>query len=192
MSKNRVEAFTDAVVAIIMTIMVLELKAPEGSKFSDLIPLQSTFLAYILSFFLIGVTWNNHHHMFQIADKINGRVLLANTSFMFVMSFMPFATSWVGEHYDKFAPAFLYGFIFLLFNIMYIVLTYELIRANGPESNLAKAIKGDKKNWISLSFSIGGLLSAFIRPELVLFFCFMVPLIWLRPNRLIENFYQDK
>ncbi|WP_409022266.1 TMEM175 family protein [Dellaglioa sp. P0083] len=192
MSKGRVEAFTDAVVAIIMTIMVLELKAPEGDTFSDLIPLQSTFLAYVLSFFLIGVTWNNHHHMFQLADKINGRVLIVNTGFMFVMSFMPFATSWVGEHYNKFAPAFLYGLVFLLFNIMYVVLTNELLRANGPESNLAKAIKNDNKTWVSLSFSLIGLMSVFIKPELVLIFCLIVPSIWFIPNRLIENFYKDK
>lgn len=190
MTKGRIEAFTDAVIAIIMTILVLEIKAPETASLSGIFDLRHKLFAYILSFLLLAVTWNNHHHMFQIAEKINGKVLWGNTFMLFWMSLIPIATAWVGEHLYSFAPEMTYGVIFLMFNFGYSVLTHVLIEANGPDSKIYQTLKGDKKIYVSITLNLLALVAGFFQPILVIIGCFTIPFIWFVPNKRIERLYQ--
>ena len=162
MVKGRLEAFSDGVIAIIITIMVLELKVPHGANFAALVPLFPIFLSYVLSFIYIAIYWNNHHHLLQAVRHVNGRILWANVHLLFWLSLIPFVTAWMGENYFGAAPVALYGVVLLLNAIAYLVLTTTLIAYHGKDSELAIAIGRDFKGKISLVFYLVGILLSFV------------------------------
>lgn len=193
MSKNRLEAFTDAVIAIIMTILVLELHEPNGDTWFALGELSHKFFIYIVSFFSLAIYWNNHHHMFQVVRKINGRVLWANGFLIFSLSLFPFVTSWISEYINSWAPEATYGLVVLLANAAYLVLSKELSAVN-PKENLAKTLFNNyKKSYISISLNILGLLLGWlIAPVAVLLVNVIILLIWLIPDKAIESHYKEQ
>ncbi|MCD2421451.1 TMEM175 family protein [Niabella pedocola] len=192
MTKSRLEAFSDGVLAIIITIMVLELKMPEGESEQDLkalIPLIPTFLSYILSFIYVGIYWNNHHHMFHLVDKINGAVLWKNLNLLFWLSLVPFTTAWMDKHYDKPIPVALYGFVLLMAGIAYVILQKELIKIGGPDCKLAKAVGTDAKGNASWILYLAGISGSFISPWIGIGIYALVAIIWFIPDKRIERFY---
>ncbi|MEO6836790.1 MAG: TMEM175 family protein [Ginsengibacter sp.] len=188
MSKGRLEAFSDGVFAILITIMVLELHAPEGNTFEALKPLLPKFISYVLSFAYIGIYWNNHHHMFQAAKLVNGRILWLNTLLLFFISLVSFATAWMGENnFGSSAPVALYGIILLMCAISYTLLLFELIRLHGKDSLLATSIGTDSKGKISVIFYILGILVSFYDPSISVGLYFIVAIIWFIPDSRIEK-----
>jgi uncharacterized membrane protein len=187
MHKGRLEAFSDGVIAIIITIMVLELKVPHGGELEDLRPLLPTFVSYVLSFVYIGIYWNNHHHMLQAAQKVSGGILWANNHLLFWLSLIPFSTAWVGEHEFSRWPVALYGLNLLMCAIAYTILSRALIKHHGANSVLAKATGGDVKGRLSLVFYVAGIALTFVHPWLS-YGCFIgVAVMWLIPDRRIET-----
>lgn len=168
MGKGRLEAFTDGVVAIIITIMVLELKAPDGTDYASIMAKLPVFLAYALSFANVGIFWNNHHHMLHATDKINGLVLWANLFLLFWMSLMPFTIRWMDETNFAPAPTAAYGVVLALTSIAYVLLEYSIISCNGPQSKLAAAVGHDKKALASLLVYVVAVPAAFVRPALAI------------------------
>lgn len=187
MSKTRIEAFSDGVLAIILTIMVLELKIPHGTEISAITKLIPPFLSYVLSFIYIGIYWNNHHHLLQAAECVNGRILWANLHLLFWLSLIPFVTGWTGENGAAPWPVAFYGFVLLCAGIAYYLLSQELIRQHGKDSTLAKAIGGDFKGIISLVIYAVGIGVAFFQPWVSLAVYVLVAFIWLLPDRRIEK-----
>lgn len=188
MNKGRIEAFSDGVIAIIITIMVLELKIPhEKSNFSDLLGLLPVFLSYILSFIYIGIYWNNHHHLFTVVNKINGSVLWANLHLLFWLSVIPFATGWMGENHFAPAPMALYGFVLFMNAIAYSILSNLLIKHHGTDSLLAKAMGKGFKGKISVACYITSIPCAFISVWISGGLFILVALLWLMPDKRIEN-----
>jgi len=183
MHKGRLEAFSDGVIAIIITIMVLELRPPEGATFHDLLPLWPKFLSYALSFVYVGIYWNNHHHMFQSVQKINGKVLWANMHLLFWLSTIPFVTAWLGESGAAAAPASAYGIVLLLDAIAYTILVAALIDVHGRDSHFAKAIGSDLKGKISIVIYIVGLATAFVAPTIACILYAAVACIWFVPDK---------
>jgi uncharacterized membrane protein len=193
MTKNRMEAFSDGVLAIIITIMVLELKVPHGDALSDIIKLLPVFLSYVLSFVYIGIYWNNHHHMLHTIGKINGGILWANLHLLFWLSLLPFTTGWMGENHFTRGPVFLYGVNLLACAIAYFILQGMLIRQQGADSLLAKALGSDIKGKISPVFYVLGLATTwFYTPAFGLALFTIVALIWLVPDRRIERALADE
>ncbi len=190
MGKNRLEAFSDGVLAIIITIMVLELRAPEGEGIAALRPLLPVFLSYALSFVYIGIYWNNHHHMLHTVHRVTGPVLWANLHLLFWLSLVPFATSWVGEHYSSESTA-LYGVVLLMAAVSYYLLQLAIIAADGRSSVLKKAIGGDWKGKMSPILYALALPLAFWRPSVATTLYVVVALIWLIPDRRIEGALRD-
>jgi uncharacterized membrane protein len=188
-SKSRLEAFTDAVIAIIMTLLVLELHAPEEDTFSGLLKLDYKFLIYVVSFVSLAIYWNNHHHMLQVTKKVNGRVLWANNFLIFTLSLFPFVTAWMGDHLFAFAPAVTYGIVVLLADVAYYLLAKELIRANGENSDLATLFKKYWKSFVSIGMNVMGILASFIAPILVLVFYIAVLIMWVIPEKRVEKHY---
>ena len=187
MNKNRLEAFSDGVIAIIITIMVLELKVPQGASLNDLGPLAPVCLSYILSFVNVGLYWNNHHHLFRVVDRINGKVLWANTHLLFWLSLMPFATGWMGEnHFAQWAVIF-YTFVLLMSGIAYYILVRSLLPLHSKDSALVRAIGNDFKGKISVVIYITAIATAFIHPYIGLGLNLVVLGIWLIPDRRIEH-----
>ena len=188
MNKNRLEAFSDGVMAIIVTIMVLELKVPESSEWKDLFHLYPKLLSYILSFCMVLIYWNNHHHLFHSIQKVNGNVLLANGFLLFMLSLQPFATAWMGEtHFDR-NPVIFMATILLLSGVAYSILVRSLISANGgSDSALAKAIGNDKKGNMSLVGYTLSIITAFWLPVISITIFFALALIWLIPDKRIEK-----
>jgi uncharacterized membrane protein len=187
MEKGRLEAFSDGVIAIIITIMVLELKVPHGDGFAALRPLIPVFLSYVLSFLYIGIYWNNHHHLLQAAHRVNGRVLWANLHLLFWLSLFPFATGWVGENHFAALPVALYGLVLLCAAIAYFILTRTLISLHGQDSVLAIAMAEDFKDRVSLvSYGIAILL-AFVNPWIACGIYILMAVLWLIPDRRIER-----
>ncbi len=186
MTKGRLEAFSDGVVAIIITIMVLELRAPHGDGWRDLRPLFPGFLAYALSFVNIGIYWNNHHHMLHTADRINGKILWANLHLLFWMSLVPFATGWMGENHFAPLPTALYGAVLQLSGIAYVVLERLIIADQGPRSKLAAAVGKEVKGWTSAALYAIAIPLAFVREELAQALYVVVAIMWLVPDRRIE------
>jgi uncharacterized membrane protein len=187
MTRSRLEAFSDAVIAIIITIMVLELRPPEGTDWADLDELSATFFAYLLSFVNLGIYWNNHHHMMQLVDRISGGILWANLHLLFWLSLFPFATAWMGEHDFARTPVILYGIVSILAAIAYYILQLTIIRVQGQESKLAAAIGGDVKGKISPVLYLAGIAAAGVGTWISLSFFVLVILIWLVPDRRIES-----
>ncbi len=187
MGKGRLEAFSDGVIAIIITIMVLELKVPHGADFAALRPLFPVFLNYALSFIYLGIYWNNHHHLFQAARQVNGAVLWANLHLLFWLSLIPFVTAWTGENNFAALPVALYGIVLLSAAIAYFILSRTLISHHGQESTLAIAIGRDFKGKVSLGIYTLGVLLAFVNSEVAFLLYVLVAIIWLIPDRRIEK-----
>lgn len=187
MNKNRLEAFSDGVLAIIITIMVLELKVPHGEAFADLRPLAPIFLSYVLSFIYVGIYWSNHHHMFQLVKTVNGRVLWANAHLLFWLSLVPFVTAWSGENHFAAVPVALYGGALLMASIAYYILTRALIAAHGRDSILHRAVGRDIKGVISTVLYIVAIPLALYWTYAALALYILVALIWLIPDRRVER-----
>lgn len=187
MNKSRIEAFSDGVMAIIITIMILEIKAPEHANIGSLLPLIPVFLSYVLSFIYVGIYWNNHHHMFQVVKKIDGSVLWFNTMLLFWLSLIPFATSWIGGQSFSSVPMACYGFILLMCALSYTLLQNKIIKLEGKDSILHHAVEKDKKGKISLVCYTSAILLAFISPVISGILYIYVALMWIVPDKRIEN-----
>jgi uncharacterized membrane protein len=187
MNKTRLEAFSDGVIAIIITIMVLELKVPHGESFSDLLPLIPVFVSYVLSFIFIGIYWNNHHHLMQAVQKVGGGVLWANLHLLFWLSVIPFVTAWMGENHFAQGPIALYGMVLLACGIAFTILTRVLIAHHGPDSTLAHAVGKDSKGKISVLVYALAIPLAFFESWMSLALYILVAAMWLVPDRRIEK-----
>lgn len=187
MRKGRLEAFTDGVLAIIITIMVLELKVPHGGQFEDLAPLLPVFGSYVLSFIYLAIYWNNHHHMMQTVHHVSGAILWANMHLLFWLSLIPFVTGWMGENHFTEASVFLYGFILLASAIAYFILQKLIIKNHGKESILAKALGKDIKGKISPILYIIGIILSFYNIFISGGMYILVAIIWLIPDSRIEK-----
>jgi uncharacterized membrane protein len=187
MSKGRVEAFSDGVIAIIITIMVLEMKVPHGKEISTLRPLLPTFLSYVLSFVYVGIYWNNHHHMLHAANRVTGPVLWANLHLLFWLSLFPFATGWMGENHFAAAPSALYGAVLFMAAVAYWVLQQTLIAVEGPGSILSKAVGTDWKGKLSPIIYIVAIVATLWTPWISQGLYVLVALLWLIPDRRIEH-----
>jgi uncharacterized membrane protein len=187
MSKGRLEAFSDGVIAIIITIMVLELKVPHGGGVEDLEPLLPVFLSYVLSFAYVGIYWNNHHHLLHACTTVTGGMLWANLHLLFWLSLLPFATAWMGENHFAPAPTALYGVVLLLAAIAYVILQRSIIRAQGPDSILQKAIGQDWKGKVSPALYLTGIVVALFSPMVADAMFVIAALLWLIPDRRIEK-----
>ena len=187
MSTGRLEAFSDGVIAIIITIMVLELKVPRGSTFSALTPLLPTLLSYVLSFVYVGIYWNNHHHMFQVTENVTGGILWANLHLLFWLSLTPFVTGWMGENHFAPVPTALYGVVLLMCAIAYLILQWAILAAPGGNPTLAAALGRDVKGRLSLVLYVAGISLCFLNRWLGFSMYVAVALIWLIPDRRIER-----
>ncbi|HEX6901182.1 MAG TPA: TMEM175 family protein [Thermoanaerobaculia bacterium] len=187
MGKSRLEAFSDGVLAIIITIMVLELKVPHGDGLDVLAPLVPVFLSYVLSFVYVGIYWNNHHHMLHTCHRVTGPILWANLHLLFWLSLIPFVTGWMGENHFAALPSALYGVVLLMAAIAYWILQRLIIASEGPESLLKRAVGGDWKGKISPLFYIAAIVAAFWTQWIAQVFYVLVALIWLIPDRRIEK-----
>ena len=187
MSKGRMEAFSDGVMAIIITIMVLELSAPRSADFSALLPLVPAFLSYVMSFVYLGIYWNNHHHLLQAIKHVDGRVLWANMHLLFWLSLVPFATAWMGENEFAARPVALYGAVLLCAAAAYFLLTRALLSLHGKDSVLAAALGRDFKGKVSIVIYLVAIPIAFMNSRLSCALYVLVAVIWLVPDRRIEK-----
>ncbi|MEW6209610.1 MAG: TMEM175 family protein [Acidobacteriota bacterium] len=192
MSKGRMEAFSDGVLAIIITIMVLEMKVPHGVDLAALRPLIPVFLSYALSFIFLGIYWNNHHHLLQAVRRVNGRILWANLHLLFWLSLVPFATNWMGENRFAPLPVALYGAVLLLAAIAYFILTRALISHHGADSAIAVALGRDFKGKISIVFYVAAIPLSFVNSRLALALYILVAVMWLIPDRRIEKILEER
>ena len=188
MEKNRLEAFSDGVLAIVITIMVLELKVPHGDTPGALLPLVPVFLSYVLSFVYIGIYWNNHHHMMRHRDSVNGAILWANLHLLFWLSLLPFTTGWMGENHFARVPTALYGVNLLVCAVAYFILQGCLVRHQGRDGLLAEALGRDLKGKVSPALYVTGIAAAwFAAPWIGLMMFVAVALMWLVPDRRMER-----
>ena len=187
MTKSRLEAFSDGVIAILITIMILELKAPKGTGWDALDPVIPGLLAYVLSFVNLGIYWANHHHMLHMTDRINGRILWANLHLLFWLSLIPFATSWLAEEHNATVPTVVYGGILFLAGLAYTVLSNSIIKAQGPDSKLKAAIGADLKGRASVGVYALAIALAFVAPWVADVLIALVALMWLVPDSRIES-----
>ncbi len=189
MNKNRLEAFSDGVLAIIVTIMVLEMKAPFGAEWDDLLELIPKFLSYLFSFIMVWIYWNNHHHLFQTVKKVNGEVLLANGFLLFSLSLLPFVTAWMGENHFARNPVILMAAVLLLSGIAFTILTFTLIKLHGKDSVLGKAMDSDKnrKGKISTLSYVVSIPFAYIHPLISCGIFGFVAFMWLIPDKRMEK-----
>ena len=192
MGKSRLEAFSDGVIAIIITIMVLEMKAPHGEQFAALAPVVPAFLSYVLSFVYVGIYWNNHHHMFQAARRVSGGVLWANLHLLFWLSLLPFATAWMGENHFAALPTAGYGVVLLMAAVAYALLQQRLVAIEGPQSLLRRALGADWKGRASPLLYLLGIAASFALPALAQALYAFVALMWLVPDRRIERMVDDE
>jgi uncharacterized membrane protein len=187
MKTNRLEAFSDGVLAIIITIMVLERKVPEGTEISVLLPLLPVFLSYLLSFVYIGIYWNNHHHLLHTTDKVNGNILWANMHLLFWLSLVPFTTGWMGKNHFEPIPCALYGFVLLMAGFAYWLLQQTIINAMGKNSVLAKAIGKDYKGKTSVLLYAAAIPLSFLHVAFAAAIYVGIALLWLVPDKRIES-----
>jgi uncharacterized membrane protein len=187
MGRDRLTAFSDGVIAIIITIMVLELKVPHGADWSALASLVPVFLSYVLSFVYVAIYWNNHHHLFHTVTRVDGLILWANMHLLFWLSLTPFATGWMGENNFAPLPTAVYGVALLMPALAYYLLQKAITRTHGMASTLARALGSDIKGKISLLFYIGAILLALVSPWISVALYTLVALIWLIPDRRIEH-----
>ncbi len=186
MSKGRLEAFSDGVIAILITIMVLELHVPLSPKLSALRPLVPVFLSYVLSFVNLGIYWNNHHHLLQATERINGRILWANLTLLFWLSLFPFTTAWMGENHFAAVPTALYGVVALLAGVSYYVLEMAIVAEHGRDSSLARAVGNDRKGRLSVVIYLAAIPLAFVNHWIALGLYVVVAVMWFVPDRRIE------
>src|SRR6204780_5128856 len=191
MGKSRLEAFSDGVIAILITIMVLELKVPEGAQFRSLIPVIPLFLNYALSFIYLGIYWNNHHHLLHACERVTGAVLWANLHLLFWLSLIPVTTAWMSENHGDAAPSALYGADLLMAAIAYFILEQSIIALQGPESLLKRAIGRDWKGKSSPLLYLAGIVAAFRSPAVSQAIYVLVALLWLVPDRRIESVFSS-
>ena len=187
MHKGRLEAFSDGVLAIVITIMVLELKVPHGEDLASLEPLFPVFLSYLLSFVYVGIYWNNHHHLFQAAKHVSGAILWANLHLLFWLSLFPFVTGWVGENHFAPIPVAIYGVVLIMAGVAYYILSRVLLIGHGPESTLAKAIGSDLKGKTPVVIYAAGIPLAYYFPWFAMGVYAIVAILWLVPDRRIEK-----
>jgi len=187
MGKSRLEAFSDGVIAIIITIMVLELKVPHGADLDALKPLLPNFLSYVLSFIYVGIYWNNHHHLLHAATRVSGTILWANLNLLFWLSLFPFATAWMGENHFASLPSAAYGFVLLMAAISYSLLQHYLISAEGGASVLQRAVGADWKGKVSPLLYIVAIGASFSAHWVAQFIYVLVALMWLVPDKRIER-----
>lgn len=191
MSRARLEAFSDGVIAILITIMVLELRVPEGADFAALRTLTPVILSYVLSFVFLGIYWNNHHHLLQAAKRVNGRVLWANLHLLFWLSLVPFVTRWMGEHSSGEWPVALYGAVLWMSGLAYYILTQTLVRLHGTDSMIATALGRRVKEVTSLMAYAVAIVFAFINTSISLGLYVLVAILWLIPDTRIEKALGD-
>lgn len=187
MNKNRLEAFSDGVLAIVITIMVLEIKVPHGDQWEHLQPLIPVFLSYVLSFIYIGIYWNNHHHMLHTVTKVNGKLLWANLHLLFWLSLIPFTTGWMGENHFAALPTAVYGMILLMSAIAYFILQRIILQSQGENSILAKAVGKDLKGKLSPILYLLAIGVSWVNPVISGAIYVLVALMWLMPNLRIEK-----
>ncbi|HZU42068.1 MAG TPA: TMEM175 family protein [Terriglobales bacterium] len=187
MNKSRMEAFSDGVLAVIITIMVLEMKSPKGMTVAALVPVIPVFLSYILSFIYIGIYWNNHHHLLHATQRVNGATLWANLHLLFWLSLVPFTTAWMGENHFAAWPVAVYGLVMLLAGVAYFILARALIHLHGHGSTLATSIGSDRKGKISIALYAVGIPLSFVQRWIAGACYVMVAIMWLVPDRRIEK-----
>jgi uncharacterized membrane protein len=187
MGKGRLEAFSDGVIAIIITIMVLELKVPRGATADALLPLIPAFLSYVLSFIYVGIYWNNHHHLLHTCERVNGAILWANLHLLFWLSLFPITTAWIGENHLAAQPSALYGAVLLMAAVAYWMLQAAIIGSQGPDSLLKKAVRGDWKGKASQVLYLLGIIAAFRAAWMAQVLYLLAALLWLVPDRRIER-----
>jgi len=187
MGKGRLEAFSDGVIAVIITIMVLELKVPHGSELAELQPLLPVFLSYVLSFVYVGIYWSNHHHLMHTIDHVSGGVLWANLHLLFWLSLIPFTTGWMGENHFSAVPLALYGFVLLMCAFAWWLLQNRLVHTHGKKSTLAAAVGRDLKGKLSPALYLVGIVSAFFNEYFSEAMYVLVALMWLIPDRRFEK-----
>src|SRR5246127_3478032 len=187
MTKGRLEAFSDGVIAIIITIMVLEMKVPHGDGLGALQPLAPVFLSYVLSFLYVGIYWNNHHHLLHSTHRVNGSILWANLHLLFWLSLFPFTTGWLGENHLAAMPAAVYGFVLLMAAIAYYILERAIIAREGRDSLVARAVGGEWKGKLSLVLYLVAIVLAFVSPWVAAGLYVFAALLWLIPDPRIER-----
>jgi uncharacterized membrane protein len=187
MGKGRLEAFSDGVIAIIITIMVLELKVPHGADLTALRPLIPVFISYVLSFVYVGIYWNNHHHMLHACGTVNGRILWANLHLLFWLSLIPFVTGWMGENHFDTVPVALYGAVLLMAGVAYYILAQALIALHGSNSALAAAVGRDRKGILSVVIYAVAIPLAFVNSWIAFALYVLVATLWVLPDRRIER-----
>lgn len=191
MTKGRLEAFSDGVIAILITIMVLELRPPHEASFQALRAVLPTFLSYVLSFVFLAIYWNNHHHMLHLTSRVSGGILWANVHLLFWLSLVPFVTAWVGEYHTAAVPTAAYGIVLVLTAFAYTILQRTIIASQGPHSKLAAAIGSDRKGKLSLALYLAAIPLAFVRPAISDVIYATVAAIWLVPDPRIEQRLAD-
>ncbi len=187
MHKNRLEAFSDGVIAILITIMILELKLPAGHELADLKPLTAPILAYVMSFIYLGIYWNNHHHLMQAVKQVNGKILWANSHLLFWLSLVPFGTLWMGESHFSITPTAIYGVLLLGAAVAYFLLARSLVKHHGDESPIARALGADVKGKISIVIYVVGVGLAFVNAYIAVALYAAVAVMWLVPDTRIEK-----
>jgi len=191
MGKERLAAFSDGVIAIIITIMVLELKIPHGADWSALSGVAPNFASYVLSFIYLAIYWNNHHHLLHTVSRVDGLILWANANLLFWLSLIPASTAWLGENFPASVPTAVYGIVLLMPAIAYVLLQWAILRKQGENSILAHALGMDLKGKLSPFFYLAGIGFAFVAPWVSIALYALVAAIWLVPDRRIENFVQE-
>ena len=187
MGTGRLEAFSDGVIAIIITIMVLELKEPQGDDVAALRSLVPVLGSYVLSFIYVAIYWNNHHHLLHACERINGAIMWANMHLLFWLSLIPFVTAWVGNHRDASLPAALYGVVLLMAGVAYVIMERQMVRENGPQSMLAEAVGRDRKGVLSLAGYLTAIVLAFVSPRLAELIYAAIAIMWIVPDPRIAS-----
>jgi TMEM175 potassium channel family protein len=187
MGTGRMEAFSDGVIAIIITIMVLELRVPRGADLAALRDLVPVLAGYVLSFIYVAIYWNNHHHLLHACERINGAIMWANLHFLFWLSLVPFVTAWVGDHRDASLPTAFYGFVLLMAGVAYVVLERQMVAENGPQSMLAEAIGIERKGVLSLVAYVAAIVLAFVSPRIADVLYVLVAVMWIVPDPRIAS-----
>ncbi len=191
MQTGRLEAFSDGVLAIVITIMVLEMKVPEGTSFEALKPTLPVLLSYVLSFLYVGIYWNNHHHLFQAVNQVNGKILWANLNLLFWLSLFPFVTGWMGENHFESNPTALYGIVLLMATIAFKVLVHSVIKNEGKKSAIGKAYSSDQKIKISILLYGIGIGVSSLQPIIGLMAYLVVTFVWIVPDKRIEKIIKE-
>ena len=191
MGTGRMEAFSDGVIAIIITIMVLELKVPQGADLASLRELVPVLASYVLSFIYVAIYWNNHHHLLHACERINGAIMWANMHLLFWLSLVPFVTAWAGNHRDAPVPAALYGVVLLMAGVAYFIMEQQMVRENGPQSMLAEAVGRDRKAMLSMVGYVAAIVLAFVSARLAELVYALIAVMWIVPDRRIASRVRD-